>query len=212
MPTGLSVVTDLASAIRRVPPPVGDRWPSVARVFREWTDDPALRRALLAHLRVLPPDEAAAVVARSKEATTHFAWCLYDEPGDPFSLWLHEYKPHRDWQPGYANSVHNHRYHFCTVLLSGGYQHERFTADVDATGTVVRAVTRRDGTFCAEGTGGYLRSDEFHRIPTADDGTMTFLVKSRPVAPWSLSFDPRTGVSRRHLPMSTRLADLADRV
>ncbi len=212
MLTGPSALTDLAAVIRGIPPPAGEHWTAVARVFREWTDDPTRRRALRAHLRALPPDEAAAVVARSKEATTHFAWCLHDEPGDPFSLWLHEYKPRRDWLPGYANSVHNHRYHFCTVLLRGGYQHERFTADVDDTGTVVRAVTHQDDSFCREGTGGYLLTDEFHRIPMADDGTMSLLVKSRPVAPWSLSFDPRTGLSRRHLPMTTRLTHLAERI
>jgi hypothetical protein len=219
------VLTDLAGAINTAmnatvrvagggaPPPAAcGNWAAVAPVFRDWTDDPERRRALRDQLRALPPDEAAAVVARSKEATTHFAWCLYDEPDDPFSLWLHEYKPHRDWLPGYANSVHNHRYHFCTVLLSGGYLHERFTAEVDAAGTAVRSVIKRESTFCAEGARAYLLSDEFHRIPRADDGTMTFLVKSRPVAPWSLSFDPGRGLSRRHLPMSTRLTDLAEKI
>ena len=55
----------------------------------------------------------------SRETTTHFAWCLLDRPDDGFSFWLHEYKPQQDWRIGYADSVHNHRYHFCTTILRG---------------------------------------------------------------------------------------------
>lgn len=212
MLTGLSALTELADVINQVPKPVVDHWPVVDAVLRDWAAAPGPRRELRAHLRALPADEAAEVVARSKETTTHFAWCLYDRPEDEFSLWLHEYKPQRSWLPGYANTVHNHRYHFCTTLLSGGYLHERYTAEVTADGTAIRSVTRTGGTYLPEGDGGCLLSSEFHRIPVAGDGTMTFLVKSRMVAPWSLSFDPATGLSQRHLPLITRLSALAGRL
>jgi hypothetical protein len=212
--TGLSTLTELADAIRGTGVAADDRWIDhwdlVAPVFSDWLLAPGRRAQLRTQLHALPPDDAAGVVARSKEATTHFAWCLYDRPADPFSLWLHEYKPSRSWLPGYANSVHNHRYHFCTALLSGGYTHERFTADV--TGDTIRSVTRQRGTCCAEGASGYLLSHEFHRIPHAEDGTMTLLVKSRMVAPCSLSYDPSTGLSQRHIPMERRLAGLAGRL
>jgi hypothetical protein len=108
--------------------------------------------------------------------------------------------------------VHNHRYHFCTTLLSGAYLHERFTAELDEQATQIRAVTQQRATTCREGVSGYLLSHEFHRIPEVDDGTMTFLVKSRMVAPWSLSYDPGTGLSQRHIPMHSRLADLPGRL
>jgi hypothetical protein len=212
--TGLPTLTELADAIRGTGVAAdnrwADRWEWVQPVFEDWVRVPGRRAELAASLRALPADDAAGVVARSKEATTHFAWCLYDRPSDPFSLWLHEYKPSRSWLPGYANSVHNHRYHFCTALLSGGYTHERFTADID--GDTIRSVTRQRGTYCAEGATGYLLSHEFHRIPHAEDGTMTLLVKSRMVAPWSLSYDPATGLSQRHIPMGNRLAGLAGRL
>jgi len=187
-------------------------WDSVYRVFQEWADPPGRRTELRSHLKHLPSAEAAGVVARSKEATTHFAWCLLDRPDDDFSLWLHEYKPCRNWLPGYANSVHNHRYHFCTTLLSGAYLHERFTAELDERATAIQSVHKERGILCQEGISGYLLSHEFHRIPYADDGTMTFLVKSRMVTPWSLSYDPDTGRSQRHIPMRSRLADLAGRL
>jgi hypothetical protein len=215
--TGLSILAELADEIRDVDAPAADprtadHWTSVDRLLQDWADSPGRRGQLRAHLRALPPAEADAVVTRSKEATTHFAWCLFDRTGDPFSLWLHEYKPSRKWLPGYANSVHNHRYHFCTTLLSGGYLHERFTADLDDDGTAIRSVTKQSGALCRAGGGGHLLSHEFHRIPVADDGTMTFLVKSRMVTPWSLSYDPGTGLSQRHIPMGNRLADLAGRI
>lgn len=212
MRTGLSTLTELADAIRAVGMGGAEHWATVDKTVRDWADAPARRRELRAHLRTLPADEATDVVARSKEATTHFAWCLYDRPGDPFSLWLHEYKPTRSWLPGYANSVHNHRYHFCTTLLAGGYLHERFTAQLDEAGTTIKDVARQRATVFREGAGGFLLSHEFHRIPHADDGTMTFLVKSRMVTPWSLSYDPATKLSQRHIPMRNRLADLAGRI
>lgn len=209
--SGASPLTELADAIRCVEEPLA-RWADVDATFVGWADTLGRRARLRAYLRDLPSDEAARVLARSKEATTHFAWCLLDRPGDAFSLWLHEYKPARDWLPGYANSVHNHRYHFSTAVLAGGYLHERFAADLDADGTEIRAVRRTDRAACRTGWSGSVLSHEFHRIPHAEDGTLTFLVKSRMVRPWSVSLDPGTGLSQRHIPMGSRLVDLAGRL
>jgi hypothetical protein len=209
--TGSSVLAELAAQLCAANPSLDD-WAVVDRIFGRWAESKDTCRALRTHLATLPPDEAAAVVARSKEATTHFAWCLRDEPAERFSLWLHEYKPRASWLPGYANSVHNHRYHFCTTIVSGGYQHERFTADVDPTGTEIRSVTRQDGRWCEAGSSGCVLTHEFHRIPVAVEGTMTLLVKSRMRQPWSLSFDPATGLSQRHVPLAGRLAGLAGRL
>ncbi|WP_440901397.1 hypothetical protein [Actinosynnema sp.] len=49
-------------------------------------------------------------------------------------------------------------------------------------------------------------------IPRAIDGTMTFLVKSRAVSPWSLSYDPGTGTSHRHVPVEARWEVLTGRL
>lgn len=212
MSTRLSALAELASAIRHID--TTDKtagWIAIDRTLQEWADRPGRRHGLHTYLHAMPADEIAGVVSRSKETTTHFAWCLYDRPDDPFSLWLHEYKPCHAWLPGYANSVHNHRYHFCTTLLSGSYLHERFAAELDGTGAVIRSVSRTDASRYRTGSGGHLLSHEFHRIPQAADGTVTFLVKSRMVAPFSVSYDPDTGLSQQHIPMRTRLAQLAGR-
>jgi hypothetical protein len=203
----LSALTELATKMRTCD--TAD-WTRVAPVFTTWSAQPNLREALRDYLHGLTGNAADAVTARSRETTTHFAWCLLDQPTDTFSFWLHEYKPQQDWRIGYADSVHNHRYHFCTTILSGAYLHERFDARLGLGGRTVVGTELTNRTQCAEGTTGTLLAHEFHRIPRAADGTMTFLVKSRAVTPWSLSYDPDTGVSHRHVPVEDRLEDLTN--
>ncbi|WP_156756529.1 hypothetical protein [Actinokineospora pegani] len=183
-------------------------WQAAAESVAAFSDGAGLLALLRKHLADLPPDRAAAMIGRSRETTTHFAWCLRDRAGEPFSFWLHEYKPQRDWRAGYADSVHNHRYHFSTVILRGGYRHERFTAAVDAESGLITAARLTERVDAVEGESGVLTAEQFHRIPTALDGTATFLVKSRPVRPWSLSWDPSTGIGHRHTPVEARLTDL----
>ncbi|ONI90270.1 hypothetical protein ALI22I_13215 [Saccharothrix sp. ALI-22-I] len=208
--TGFSALAELAALIAVDDPPVVDHWGHVERRFREWAVRPGLRERLRGHLRSLSPQDEMRVVARSRETTTHFAWCLRDEPAEPFTFWLHEYKPQRDWRPGYADSVHNHRYHFCTIILSGSYLHERFTANVADDGRAILSTALLRSAEAREGTSGTMLAHEFHRIPRAADDTMTFLVKSRAISPWSLSYDPDTRTSHRHVPVEARLEDLTN--
>jgi hypothetical protein len=210
--TRFSALTELAGELRRADSHLPDDWPSITGRFHDWAHQPGLRAELRSHLRTLPDDIASAVVRRSRETTTHFAWCLLNDPADAFSFWLHEYKPQRDWRIGYADSVHNHRYHFCTTILRGSYVHERFTAELDAAGLSINSATLQRSGLCEAGESGTMLAHQFHRIPKAADGTMTFLVKSRPVTKWSLSYDPATGTSRRHVPVEERLDHLADRI
>jgi hypothetical protein len=206
------LLTDLADEMRRAGFPLTERWRTVDRWFQRRIERAELRTELGTYLRGLPPNAAAVMSGRSRETTTHFAWCLLDDPGDPFSFWLHEYKPQRDWRHGYADSVHNHRYHFCTTILLGGYQHERYDAMVDPDTELISSAVLRQRKDCPAGTAGAMLAHEFHRIPCAADNTLTFLVKSRPVQPWSLSYDPQTHTSHRHVPVETRLGELAERI
>ncbi|MBB5959048.1 hypothetical protein FHS29_005668 [Saccharothrix tamanrassetensis] len=206
---GHSAVTELATAISVADRPVVDHWGHVAGRFHDWAGRPGLQEGLRAYLGALTPQEEMRVIARSRETTTHFAWCLRDEPAEPFTFWLHEYKPQRDWRRGYADSIHNHRYHFCTILLTGSYLHERFTVRLAEDGRSIRDTTLLRSTQAHRGDSGTMLAHEFHRIPKATDDTLTFLVKSRAVNPWSLSFDPDTRTSHRHVPVESRLEELA---
>ncbi|QFZ22036.1 hypothetical protein [Saccharothrix syringae] len=208
--TGSSALAELSSLISVADPPVVDHWGHVERRFREWAARPGLREGLREYLRSLSPREQMRLVARSRETTTHFAWCLRDEPAEPFTFWLHEYKPQRDWRLGYADSVHNHRYHFCTIILQGFYLHERFTAEVAEDGREILSTELLRSAEAVEGCTGTMLAHQFHRIPKAADDTLTFLVKSRAVLPWSLSYDPDTRTSHRHVPVEARLEDLTN--
>ena len=108
--------------------------------------------------------------------------------------------------------MHNHRYHFCTTILRGSYVQERFRVEFGPGGDTVTWATRVERSVRPAGTVGLLLADEFHRIPEAADGTVTFLVKSRPVKRWSLSYDPDQQISHRHIPVEARFHDLADRL
>ncbi|RLK59268.1 hypothetical protein [Actinokineospora cianjurensis] len=204
-------LSQLAQRMREIEPTRADppqRWSEVYRGVSSWVDGAVLRAVLRRHLAELDPRHAEALAARSRETTTHFAWCLRDHADEPFTFWLHEYKPRHEWRPGYADSVHNHRYHFCTVILRGGYRHERYTTTTDADTGLITGVRLTARTECAAGDSGFLVAQDFHRIPCAQDGTMTFLVKSRPVRRWSLSWDPTTGTGHRHVPVEARLGEL----
>ncbi|MFE0024760.1 hypothetical protein [Amycolatopsis sp. NPDC059021] len=212
MLTRLSPLTDLATQLRSAAFPLTQDWGTVDTWFRSWVAQTGLRTELRDWLRSLNHKTAEAILRSSRETTTHFAWCLRDSPNEPFSFWLHEYKPLEDWREGYADTVHNHRYHFCTTILRGNYLHERYTTTRDRYTGLITAVQLRRRTLCQTGSCAVMHADEFHRIPEAAEQTMTFLVKSRPVSSSSLSFDPTTGVGHRHVPVEVRLGELATRL
>ena len=208
----VSALAELADQLLTADLPLIEQWEEADRHFRAWIARPNLRLTLRDYLRDLPPAEMAAIRERSRETTTHFAWCLRDQPNEPFTFWLHEYKPQLDWRPGYADSVHNHRYHFCTTIVTGGYLHERYLAALNPTGQLISRVQLVSSTWCAAGDTGTLLASDFHRIPRARDRTMTFLLKSRSISSFSLSYDPTTRISHQHIPVESRLDDLASRI
>ncbi len=207
-----SVLEELADQLRAADDDLPSHWRDVDRWFEAWAQRTGLRADLRTHLLELPRAEADAITRRSRETTTHFAWCLRDRPDEEFTFWVHEYKEQRDWRAGYADTVHNHRYHFCTTILRGGYLHERYSAILSPQSQLVASAELLTSTPCPVGAAESLLATDFHRIPRAVDGTMTFLVKSREVNPWSLSYDPLTHESQRHVPVESRLSQLLKRL
>lgn len=188
-------------------------WQPAHEVTERWVaDQPDLLGSLREQFRDLSPTAGAEIAAGSRETTTHFAWRLAHDDALPFSFWLHEYKPQRDWWLGYANSVHNHRYHFSTTVLAGGFQHEWYDVQLDPTAELVRGLACSDTEVWRPGPTRMVAAERFHRVARAIDGTLTFVVKSSPVRGWSLSVDPATWVSRRHVPVEGRIGGLADRI
>lgn len=189
------------------------RWQPAHELVQRWAgDQPDLLAALREQLRALPPAAGAHIAAGSRETTTHFAWRLVHDDALPFSLWLHQYKPRYDQWLGYANSVHNHRYHFSSIVLAGGFQHEWYHVDLDPTGERVFGLSCAGAQPWRPGPVRLVTAERFHRVARAVDGTVTFVVKSAPVRGWSLSVDPATMVSRRHVPVEGRIGELAERI
>jgi hypothetical protein len=108
--------------------------------------------------------------------------------------------------------VHNHRYHFSTTILAGSYLHQRFDVRLDPGGRQVRAAQLAETMIRRAGADEVMLSEQFHRIPRAEDGTVTFLVKSAPVRSWSVSYDPAHGTSWRHTSRRERLTEVAERL
>lgn len=204
-----SALAGLTADLHGLERPLVAHWPRVHETFLRWVAKPEFRLDLRDYVRSVPEAE---LTARARETTTHFAWCLLDEAASDFTLWLHEYKPQHDWRPGYADSVHNHRYHFCTTLLHGRYLHERFDATVSAESGLITSVTSIERITCETGSSAMLLAPEYHRVGRVADDTMTFLVKSRPVAAWSLSYDPARGVTHRHVPVENRVGEMSARI
>ncbi|HET6504420.1 MAG TPA: hypothetical protein VFG87_27015 [Amycolatopsis sp.] len=199
----------LAAELRELGRPLAGRWALVHETFLRRVEQPEFRAQLRNFVAGLPAGEIA---ARSRETTTHFAWCLFDEPDADFSLWLHEYKPQHDWRRGYADSVHNHRYHFSSYMLHGSYLQEHYDARVSPESGLITAVAARGRATCPTGSSTMMLAADFHRIVTAEDDTMTFLVKSRPVTAWSLSYDVDHGSTHRHVPVENRLGEMSARI
>lgn len=209
MLTETSPLSGLTVALRELDRPLVAHWAAVHETVLSWVDRPDFRVELRNYVVSLP---AAEMVSRSRETTTHFAWCLLDDPGTDFSLWLHEYKPRRDWRLGYADSVHNHRYHFSSTMVHGSYLQEHYDALVDAEFGLITSVAARGRARCPTGSSGMMLAADFHRIVSAEDDTITFLVKSRPVTRWSLSYDLEGGIAHRHVPVENRLGELSARI
>jgi hypothetical protein len=177
-------------------------WNDVFGIFHRWVtaESAVLGKVLAEDAEQNLPDGGPKVW----ETPTHYKWCLVDLPQDSFTLWIHEYKAEDPQVRLYARSIHNHRYDFCTTILSGSYLHERFGVDVTSAGDV-RAVTALAAETVKTGDSLVLQADEYHRVTGFDDATLTLVVKSRPRTAWSYSVDEDAKRLRRHVSAADRV-------
>ncbi|MEW2589986.1 hypothetical protein AB0893_06195 [Micromonospora aurantiaca] len=196
----------LAEALRTVPDEARHDWGQVHAKFSGWlaSNRAGLCQGILSDLSSLQRSSPGFLEAGARETSSHFVWRLFDDPADYFSIWINEYKDEA-LVGSYVDSIHNHRYDFCTTILNGWYSHERYSVSLawpDRHGSAILDGTRRAVT----GDSLLLRAHDFHRIPEFDKGTLTLLVKSRERQPWSFSINPETGVVNRHVPANARLS------
>jgi hypothetical protein len=157
-------------------------------------------------LLLVSPTDFAAICSRSRETSTHYKWHLGPSGDDDFTLWLHEYKSIDHRGPGYAQSVHNHRYALSVLVLAGGYTHSRFVfsaADADGPGlTTVESVRLEAGDTYT------IPADHLHSISGIDDHTLTLVIQHRVTRTFSISVDIKSRRTITHIPIEGRYNDL----
>ncbi|MEU8275815.1 hypothetical protein ACFYOK_10115 [Microbispora bryophytorum] len=159
-------------------------------------------RELIAWLAARTSDELGQITDRSLERPTHFKWFLGGRPAD-YVIWLHEYKQPEVFAQAtsFAASVHNHRYGFCSRVLSGGLHVSTFSPPAGPGGPVL-LVERR---HVARGQTMILSHEDVHRIDRVEPRTCTILVQGPTARNFSTCYDITTGSSRRLYDMQSRL-------
>jgi hypothetical protein len=174
---------------------------TLAEFRQRWSDIDALRWLVARRLEL----DALKVARRSHETTTHYKWLLAADGGDGARVWLHEFKPARERRPGYASTVHNHRYTFTMIALTGGYTNLRFDVRLDPESLRVDRCDVRTRENIAEGSSYSLQPDEFHCLNDIEDGTQTLVMQEAPAHAVSFSIDESSDHATEHLPLEVRI-------
>jgi hypothetical protein len=181
-----------------------------------WRDEPqtALRAArlvleaaelpeeLVSWLAGRPTGQLERILERSLERTTHVKWFLGARSGE-YVVWLHEYKPPEVFARavGFAASVHNHRYGFCSRVLAGALHVSAFAAPT-APDERLRLIQRSE---VKQGQVMSLSHEDIHQIDQVEPYTYTILVQGPVARNFSTCYDTASGNGRRVYDLQSRL-------
>lgn len=168
---------------------------------RHWSDTDALRWLVAERLEA----DGKRVASQSRETTTHYKWLLASDRNLRAQIWLHEFKPKRERRPGFASTIHNHRYPFQVVALTGSYLNKRYKVGFD--GMSLRIISHelvKCEHFC-EGLAYSMEPYEFHCLESIEEGTKTLVMELAPVTLSSFSVDQRGDRMIEHVPLEVRV-------
>ncbi len=165
-----------------------------------------IRQGLLEWLKETASLDQIRVSAR--ETSTHYVWPIYTGIGG-HSVVINEFKDPGQMAAGYATTLHNHRYSFGSLMLSGGYTQLRYRVEIDGLGRAM-ALSELGADDVAQGGIVAIADDVFHRLTNIERHTMTLVVKGPPVREQSISVDVLTLRGSRHLPVEARVMELMD--
>ncbi|HEX8279037.1 MAG TPA: hypothetical protein VF540_10095 [Segetibacter sp.] len=137
------------------------------------------------YLKNITPSEFRKIADQSAEATTHYKWVLYSSRKYGYSIRLHEYKNIEMQREGYANTIHNHRYWFASLILNGGYRHRVYPSDV----FVKKEINFVSDTKYSKGNHYYLNPEVIHSVNEVEKNTLTLIITSKAVRDFSTSLD-----------------------
>jgi hypothetical protein len=142
----------------------------------------------------------------ARETSTHYVWPLYRSVRG-YSVTINEFKDPLDISDGYATTLHNHRYSFVSLVLSGGYT--QVFCDVELRDQ--RQASRVRDLYAATVTEGdvvAVQLDEFHCLSSISQGTVTLVVKCPPARGESISINTSNLRVSRHIPVEGRVGQL----
>lgn len=146
------------------------------------------------------------LIAKARETSTHYVWPLYLS-NNGYGIAINEFKDPEDIVTGYATTLHNHRYSFISVVLSGGYRQLRSHVELPGPSQAVRIYDVGEDVVM-EGDIVTINHREFHRLKTISRHTVTLVVKCPAVKGASLSVDSSTLKVTEHVPVETRVRQL----
>lgn len=171
------------------------------RHARELISAPSLPQDLNAWMSVIGSVQIGKVIDHSIERSTHFKWFLGASLAG-YIVWLHEYRaPERFAQAvSFAASVHDHRYGFCSRVLSGALHVSAFALLPDSE-SLVESV----GCECVQqGETMLLSSTDIHRIDCVEPHTYTIVIQGPADRGYSTCYDLTTGRAQRMYDLRTR--------
>lgn len=162
--------------------------------------------ALRAELVTLGLADFNAMLVRSRETPTHYKWHLRTIGQDAYEIWLHEYKSLTGPSSVFSQRVHNHRYGFTSIVLSGGFLHSLYEVTPYAPGACT--VACNSSRELTAGMAYSLTAEEFHSVTQVRSRTVTLVAQQRPTRTFSYSVDSETNVLLRHDPIEYRFDSL----
>jgi hypothetical protein len=180
---------------------------ALKQLLMEWRGDAEIsliRREIHHWLRESAVLEQVRTAAR--ETSTHYVWPIY-MGNNGYGLTINEFKDPGHMGFGYANVLHNHRYSFASLVLSGGYGQVRSKVEIPMSGRAVRIHDIAED-FVPEGCLLAINHDEFHRLTQFSNRTVTLLIKCPAVKKDSVSVDIETLRVNTHVPVEARLVQL----
>lgn len=200
-----SLVTNLLQRINNIAPPADeDLLKEMMTTWSGHTTTRAIRESLRQWLVTTADLDRLRVTAR--ETSTHYVWPLVAN-ANGYSLVINEFKHPQEMMAGYAKTLHDHRYSFVSLLLSGGYTQVRSDIEMLGTGQAYR-ISDLSRDILTESDIVAINHAEFHRLVTISERTVTLVARCPAVKGESLSVDPGTRRVTRHVPVEARVRHL----
>jgi hypothetical protein len=146
--------------------------------------------------------------ASARETSTHYVWPVYTAASG-YRIVINEFKNPKQMVAGYATTLHNHRYSFVSLMLSGRYRQVLCEVEMDGYGHATRLCEIGNDNV-TQGSIVALDGDMFHCLTDIKNRTMTLVVRCPAAREASISVDIRTLRTSRHLPVEARIVELMD--